>query len=168
MVVALLNRREYPKFIINGKVEQLRHAIDLFSKDLCARVLLIEEFEWIEVHFWGDRNNCHALKAAILEAISSCADLLAYNPSELEVDVKVLCQLPHEKGPYPLHPVIINEKKHKVNCSYETHLCEDLTASQSCWFNGKFLFYMLLIFQLLCSYINTTPLKIFIAAQHCK
>ena len=54
MVVGLLNRKEYPKFSINDKVEQLRHAIDLFSEDLCARILLIEEFEWIEVHFWSD------------------------------------------------------------------------------------------------------------------
>ena len=136
MVVGLLNRKEYPNFIINDKVEQLRHAIDLFSEDLCARVLLIEEFEWIEVHFWGDRNNCLNLKAAIIEAISSCAKVLAYDPSVLEVDTKVLCQLPHQ-GSYPLHPVIINKKKHKINCPHETNLCESLSASQSCWFDGE-------------------------------
>lgn len=138
MVVGLLNRKKCQNFIIKGK-EQLRQAIDLFSEDLCARVLLIEEFEWIEVHFWGDRNNCLDLKAAIIEAISSCAELLCYDPSVLEVDTKVLCQLPHQ-GSYPLHPVIINEEKHKINCPHETNLCENienLSASQSCWFNGK-------------------------------
>ena len=136
MVVGLLNRKEYPHFIINGKAEQLRHAIDLFSEDLCARVLLIEEFEWIEVHFWGDRRNCLNLKAAIIEAVSSCVELLAYDPSVLEVDTKVLCQLPHQ-GSYPLHPVIISKEKHKINCPHETNLCESLSASQSCWFDGK-------------------------------
>ena len=136
MVVGLLNRKKCPNFIINSDMEQLRHAIDLFSKDLCAQVLLIEEFEWIEVHFWGDRNNCLDLKTAIIEAISSCAELLAYDPSVLEVEPKVLCQLPHQ-GSYPLHPVIINEKKHKINCPHERNLCESLSASQNCWFNGK-------------------------------
>ena len=119
MVVGLLNREKYPSFIINGKVEQLQHAIDLFSKDLCAQVLLIEEFEWIEVHLWGDRNNCLDLKTVLIEAIlSSCAELVAYDPSVLKVDTKVLCQLPHQ-GSYPLHPVIINKKERKVNCPHE-------------------------------------------------
>ena len=136
MVVGLLNRKKCPNFIINSDMEQLRHAIDLFSKDLCAQVLLIEEFEWIEVHFWGDRNNCLDLKTAIIEAISSCAELLAYDPSVLEVEPTVFCQLPHQSS-YPLHPVIINEKKHKINCPYERNLCESLSASQNCWFNGK-------------------------------
>ena len=140
MVVGLLNRKEYPHFIINDKAEQLRHAIDLFSEDLCARVLLIEEFEWIEVHFWSDENNHFELKAAIIQAISFCAELLNYDPSVLEVDLKVLCQLPHE-GSYPLHPVIINEKKRKINCPYEPNLCKDLSSSQSCWFNCKPLFF---------------------------
>ena len=145
MVVGLLNRKEYPKFSINGKREQLRHAIDLLSEDLCAQILLIEEFEWIEVHFWDDRNNCLNLKAAIIQAISSCAELLDYDPSVLEVDPKVLCQLPHE-GSYPLHPVIINENKCKINCPYEPNLCKDLLSSQSCWFNGKSSCFLILIF----------------------
>ena len=140
MVVGLLNRKEYPHFIINGKAEQLRHAIDLFSEDLCARVLLIEEFEWIEVHFWGDRNYCLDLKAAIIQAISSCAKLLTYNYSLLKVDAKMLCQLPHQ-GSYPLHPVKINKEKHKINCPHEINLCQDLSSSQSCWFNCKPLFF---------------------------
>ena len=136
MVVGLLNREKYPNFSINGKAEQLRHAIDLFSEDLSAWVLLIEEFEWIEVHFWGDRNNCLDLKAAIIQAISSCAELLDYDSSVLEVNTKVLCQLQHQ-GSYPLHPVIINEKKRMINCPYERSLRESLSASQSCWLNGK-------------------------------
>ena len=136
MVVGLLNRKEYPHFSVNVKAEQLRHAIDLFSEDLCAPILLIEEFEWIEVHFWGDRNNCHKLKDAIIQAISSCAKVLDYDPSVLEVDTKVLCQLPHQRS-YPLHPVIINEEKCKINCPHEFYLCKDLSSSQSCWFNSK-------------------------------
>ena len=136
MVVGLLNRKEYPNFSINDKAEQLRHAIDLFSEDLCARILLIEEFEWIEVHFWSDRNYCLDLKAAIIEAISSCAELLAYDPYVLEVDTKVLCQLPHQRS-YPLHPVIINKKECKINCPHEANLSKDLSASQNCWFDGK-------------------------------
>ena len=145
MVVGLLNRKEAPTFIINDETEQLRHAIDLFSQDLCARILLIEEFEWIEVHFWGDTNNCHELKDAIIQAISTCAKLLDYDPSVLEVDTKVLCQLPHEDS-YPLHPVIINEEKRKINCPYEINLCKDLSSSQSCWFNGKSFIFLILIF----------------------
>ena len=136
MVVGLLNREEYPNFSINGKAEQLRHAIELFSKDLCAPVLLIEEFEWIEVHFWGDRSDCLELKAAIIEAISSCGELLDYDSSVLEVDTKVFCKLPHQ-GSHPLHPVIINKKKHNINCPHEPNLCQSLSANQSCWFNGK-------------------------------
>ena len=147
MVVGLLNRKEYPKFSINNKVEQLRHAIDLFSKDLCARILLIEEFEWIEVHFWSDKNNRFELKAAIIQTISSCAELLDYDSSVLEVDTKVLCQLPRQ-GSYPLHPVIINEKKRKINCPHEINLCKNLSSSQSCWFNSKsFCLLKLLIFK---------------------
>ena len=145
MVVGLLNREEYPNFIINVKAEQLRHAIDLFSKDLCAGILLIEEFEWIEVHFSGDKSNCHELKAAIIQTISSCAKLLDYDSSVLEVDTKVLCQLPH-KGSHPLHPVIINEEKRKINCPYEINLRKDLSSSQSCWFNGKSVYFLMLIF----------------------
>ena len=145
MVVGLLNRKEHPQFSIIDKVEQLRHAIDLFSKDLCARILLIEEFEWIEVHFWSDENNHLELKAAIIQAISSCAKVLAYDPSVLEVDPKVFCQLPHQES-YSLHPVDINENKRKINCPYEPNLCKDLSSSQSCWFNGKSSCFLILIF----------------------
>ena len=144
MAVGLLNREEYPNFIINVKAEQLRHAIDLFSNDLSAGILLIEEFEWIEVHFSGDKSNCHELKAAIIQTISSCAKLLDYDPSVLEVDTKVLCQLPH-KDSHPLHPVIINVEKGKINCPHETNLCESLSSNQSCWFNGMLFCFLMLI-----------------------
>ena len=160
MVVGLLNRKEYPNFSIDGKAEQLRHAIDLFSKDLCARVLLIEEFEWIEVHFWS-KNNHFDLKAAIIEAISSCAELLDYDPSVLEVDTEVLCQLRHE-GSYPLHTVIINEKKHKINCPRETNLCQSLSTSQSCWFNGKSYSYVILFILLVYMWLKS-PVILYIS-----
>lgn len=135
MVVGLLNRENYPKFTVDLKAEQMRHAVELFSNDLSAPLVLIEEFQWIEVHFFGDRDECPDLKEAISEAILSCADLLGYDSIVMEFVVSVPCQLLHEECSYPFHPAIINEESLIINCPFEKRLRSGLLPNQQCWFN---------------------------------
>ena len=152
MVVGLLNREHSPKFRIDPDVEQLRNAIELFSDDFSASVVLIEHFHWIEVYFYCDEEDkCHKFKVALGESILNCAKRLGYDSSKLNFVTTVPCQLPHTKGPYSFHPVIVNEESGKINCSIEKRQCSKLSNRQiRCWFPSKSLLKVINIGKCMC------------------
>ena len=154
MVVGLLNRKHSPKFRIDPDVEQLRNAIELFSDDFSASVVLIEDFHWIEVYFYCDEEDkCHKFKVVLGESISNCAKRLGYDSSKLKFVTTVPCQLPHSNGPYSFHPVIVNEESGKINCSIEKRLRSKLSDKQiRCWFPSKSLLKVINIGK--CMYVH--------------
>ena len=124
-------------FTLDSNFNQLRFAIQLLYNGIEA-VLLVESFGWIEVYYNGLPKYCPQLCKAIKDAVSSCADLLSYEPSALECTVTVLCQLPHSKQyrKSPPHPVNLKKEpeEYYAHCSIETHLSGLLTDErQTCW-----------------------------------
>ena len=122
---------------------QLRYAVLLeTSVDLFGSVLLVDRFYWIEVYDSGHTKNCFRLRQVICEAISTCADTLAYEQGALKVTITVSCQREHQKTGYKLHPVLISHKDDppSIRCSIEKNLptLHLTNKKQKCWFVGKF------------------------------
>ena len=111
-MVALVDRTESPQFDIGsssiGFPRQLRYAILLYCKHLFGSVLLVDQFYWIEVCYNGVTKNCFKLRKVICEAISSCADILAYDEGALNAEVTIPCKQEHSDSGHKLHPVIIS------------------------------------------------------------
>ena len=138
-----------PQFFINRETRlstystQLRYAI-LFdtSVDLFGSVLLVDRFYWIEVYYTGLTKNCFRLRQVICEAISTCADILAYEEGALKAEVTVSCQHEHQKTGYKLHPVLISfeDDPPSIRCSIEKNLptLQLTNERQKCWLIGKF------------------------------
>ena len=138
-----------PQFFINRETRlstystQLRYAI-LFdtSVDLFGSVLLVDRFYWIEVYYTGLTKNCFRLRQVICEAISTCADILAYEEGALKAEVTVSCQQEHQKTGYKLHPVLISyeDDPPSIRCSIEKNLptLQLTNERQKCWLIGKF------------------------------
>ena len=138
-----------PQFFINRETRlssystQLRYAI-LFdtSVDLFGSVLLVDRFYWIEVYYTGLTKNCFRLRQVICEAISTCADILAYEEGALKAKVTVSCQREHQKTGYKLHPVLISyeDDPPSIRCSIEKNLptLQLTNERQKCWLIGKF------------------------------
>ena len=149
VVVALVSQKEKPKFYINRETRsstfptQLRYAVLLdTSVDLFGSVLLVDRFYWIEVYYSGLIKNCIQLRQVICEAISTCADILAYDKVALKAEVTVSCQREHQKTGYKLHPVLISceDDPPSIRCSIEKNLptLQLTNEKQKCWFIGKF------------------------------
>ena len=149
VVVALVSRKEKPQFYINHETRsstfptQLRYAILLdTSVDLFGSVLLVDRFYWIEVYYTGLIKNCFQLRQVICEAISTCADILAYDKVALKAEVSVSCQQVHLKTEYKLHPALISyeDEPPSIRCSIEKNLptLQLTNERQKCWLIGKF------------------------------
>ena len=149
--MALVRRMETPRFSIDCTsptvVRQFRYAILLSSENPLGSMLLVNRFNWIEVYFTGLPENCFQLRKIILEAISTCAGILAYNDEMINVKVTVPCQQEHQISGYKLHPAIVSmEKDHLVvRCSIENHLPTIPLSNerQTCWLIGEFYHYIL-------------------------
>ena len=145
VVVALVDRTESPQFDIDSCSiafpRQLRYAVLLYSEDLFGSVLLVDRFYWIEVYYNGVTKNCFKLRKVICEAISACADILAYDEGALKAEVTVPCKQEHIEGGYKLHPVIISwdDEPPLMRCSIEKQLptLELIDKRQTCWLIGK-------------------------------
>ena len=149
VVVTLVSRKEKPQFYINREARsstfptQLRYAVLLdTSVDLFGSVLLVDRFYWIEVYYTGLIKNCFQLREVICEAISTCADILAYDKVALKAEVSVSCQRKHQKTGYKSHPVLISYEDNppSIRCSIEKSLptLQLTDERQKCWFVGKF------------------------------
>ena len=149
VVVALVTREEKPQFYINRETRlstystQLRYSILLdTSVDLFGSVLLVDRFYWIEVYYTGLTKNCFRLRQIICEAISTCADILAYEEGALKAEVTVSCQRQHRKTGYKSHPVLISyeDDPPSIRCSIEKNLptLQLTNEKQKCWLIGKF------------------------------
>ena len=145
VVVALVSREEKPQFHINCETHsskfptQLRYAVLLdTSLDLFGSLLLVDRFYWIEVYYTGLTKNCYRLRQVICEAISTCAEILAYEGGALKVEVTMSCQQEHQKTGYKPHPVLISyeDDPPSTRCSIEKSL--PTLQLQRCWFVGKF------------------------------
>ena len=110
--------------------------------DLFGSVLLVDRFYWIEVYYTGLVKNCFQLRQVICEAISTCADILAYDKVALKAEVAVFCQREHQKKGYKPHPVLISHEDDppSIRCSIEKTLptLQLTNERQKCWFIGKF------------------------------
>ena len=85
-VVALLNRKDEPTFILGSShtnsCYQMRNCVELFSIDLLGTVILVNDFNHITVHFTGDEENAYDHLRDILEkTVISCAEPLALDQS---------------------------------------------------------------------------------------
>ena len=85
----------------------------LYSEDLFGSVLLVDQFYWLEVYYNGLNDNCFHLRHIICEAISTCADILAYNKDAIIVQVSVPCQQNHLLSIHDnkLHPAVLSMDK---------------------------------------------------------
>ena len=143
--MALLNRDCRPHFFIDSNSrsfpQQLRYAVRLYSEDLLGSLLLIDAFKWIEVYFNGFIENCPVLRQIIKEAISSCADLLAYDHGSLEVTVTLPCHQEHFIDALEFHGVILkyDQGRHIAKCSEDEDVPPFVITDkrQVCWLNGK-------------------------------
>ena len=143
--MALLNRDKKPLFFIDSNSRsfprQLRYAVRLYSEDLLGSLLLIDAFKWIEVYFKGFIENCPVLRQIIRDAISSCADLLAYDHELLEVTVTLPCHQKHFIDALSFHSVILkhDQGRHIAKCSEDEDVPPFVITDkrQVCWLNGK-------------------------------
>lgn len=150
-MLSLLGRKVSPKFELSSGFKQRRFAIQLFSEDLVGAVLLVEEFSWIEVYYTGlPMKYCHRVLQVVKESISSCAELLSYDPAALDCVSTLLCHKTHtiDEGTES-HPVILKsviDGGMVVNCSVERQIpAWTLTnPKQYCWFNAQGTFCILL------------------------
>ena len=144
-MVALVDRTESPQFDIDSCSitfpRQLRYAVLLYSEDLFGSVLIVDRFYWIEVYYNGVIRNCFKLRQAFCEAISTCADILAYDERALKAEVSVPCKQEHSESGHKLHPVVIswNDDPPLMRCSIEKQLptLELIDKRQTCWLIGK-------------------------------
>ena len=144
-MVTLVDRTEIPQFDIDscssGFPRQLRYAVLLYSEDLFGSVLLVDRLYWIEVYYNGPIKNCVKLRKVLCDAVSSCADILAYDEGALKAEVTVPCKQEHSESGYKLHPVIISwdDDPPLIRCSIERKLptLELTDERQTCWLIGK-------------------------------
>ena len=149
LIVCLLSRQEEPHFFIDSCSptfpRQLRHAVKLYSEELCGSVVLCDNIESIEVYFTGLPKHCYRLRKVILKALLAGAELLSYDNNVLETSALVCCSRKHEmvdsdKKPHPVK-VFPKESPLMVGCSLETGLSPvTLDERQSCWLIGKLYF----------------------------
>ena len=145
VVVALVDRTESPHFSLDSCSiafpRQLRYAVLLYSEDLFGSVLIVDQFYWIEVYYNGMTENCFKLRNVICEAISTCADILAYDEEVLKAEVTVPCKQAHREYGHKLHPVIISwdHKPPLMRCSIEKQLptLQLIDKRQTCWLISK-------------------------------
>ena len=147
MIVTLLSRDERPFFVIDSLSKnfpkQLRHAVRLYSENLFGSVFFCEDYKSIEVYFTGPTQHCYLLRSVILDALSSCADILEYDKNKLKISALVHCRQNHvivpEYNTIP-HSITFSDEQNPpmVGCSVEDLPATELTdARQSCWLIGK-------------------------------
>ena len=143
----MLSRDERPFFVIDSLSKsfpkQLRHAVRLYSNNLFGSVFLCEGYESIEVYFTGPTQNCYLLRTVILDALSSCADILEYDKTKLKISALVRCRQNHvivpEYNSIP-HSITFSDEQNPpmIGCSVEDLPVTELTdIRQSCWLIGK-------------------------------
>ena len=85
--------------------------------------------------------NCFKLRKVICEAISACANILAYDEGALKAEVSVPCKQEHSVSGYKLHPVIISwdDDPLLMRCSIEKQLptLALIDERQTCWLIGE-------------------------------
>ena len=85
--------------------------------------------------------NCFKLHKVICEAISACADILAYDEGSLKAEVTVPCKQEHSESGHKLHPVIISwdHDPPLKRCSIEKQLptLALIDERQTCWLIGE-------------------------------
>ena len=168
--MALVARKDKPQFFIDSRSptfpRQLRYAVLLYSEDLFGSVLLVDQFYWLEVYYNGLNENCFQLRNIICKAISTCADILAYNKDAIIAQVTVSCQQKHISSVHDnkLHPVVLSMDKDPpvIRCSIEKELptLRLTDERRTCWLIGKVkskLWYSVLLnvcFNRPCKYIK--------------
>ena len=163
VVVALVDRTESPQFDIDSCSiafpRQLRYAVLLYSEDLFGSVLLVDRFYWIKVYYNGVTKNCFKLRKVICEAISACAEILAYDEGALKAEVSVPCKQEHSESGHKLHPVIISWDHDPllIRCSIEKQLptLELIDERQTCWLISEFKILPHIYLMLTCICPNT-------------
>ena len=145
--MALVSKRDKPQFFIDSRSptfpRQLRYAVLLYSEDLFGSVLLVDRFYWLEIYYNGLSENCFQLRNIICKAISTCADILAYNKDAIIAQVTVPCQQKHISSVHDnkLHPVVLSMDKDPpiIRCSIEKELptLRLTDERQTCWLIGK-------------------------------
>lgn len=117
--------------------QQLRYAVQLIWQK--EGVLLIDSIDWIVVYYNGLINqHCVPLCKLIQNAISSCANLLSYEPSALKCTPTVPCQHEHTLPLMPFHPTELGKKQDSElyisHCPLERNLSEYISdPRQTCW-----------------------------------
>ena len=95
----------------------------------------------MEVYYNGLPKNCFKLRDVICEAITTCANILAYDKDTLNAEVSVPCKQEHRLKGHKSHPVILslNEDPPAARCSIEKELPTLLLTDsrQTCWFVGE-------------------------------
>ena len=81
------------------------------------------------------------MRKVICEAISACAEKLAYDEWALKAEVTVPCKQEHIQSQHKLHPVIIswNDDPPLLRCSIVKQLptLELTDERQTCWLIGR-------------------------------
>ena len=145
-MVAIVSRQDKPRFFIDSRSptfpRQLRYAVLLYSEDLFGSVLLVDQFYWLEVYYNGLSENCFQLRNIICKAISTYADILAYDKDAIIVLVTVPCQQKHISSVHgnKLHPVVLSMDKDPpvIRSSIEKELptLRLTDERQTCWLIG--------------------------------
>ena len=145
-MVAIVSRQDNPQFFIDSRSptspRQLRYAVLLYSEDLFGSVLLLDRFYWLEVYYNGLSENCFQLPNIICKAISTCADILAYDKDAIIAQVTVPYQQKHISSVQnnKLHPVVLSMDKNPpvIRCSIEKELptLRLTDERQTCWLIG--------------------------------
>ena len=146
LVVTILSRQGKPQFFIASQSptfpRQLRYAVLLYSEDLFGSVLLVDQFYWLEIYYNGLSENCFQLHYIICKAISTCAEILAYDKEAVITEITVPCQQKHLLRVHDnkLHPVVLSANKDPpvIRYSVEKELSTlRLTdKQQTCWLIG--------------------------------
>ena len=104
------------------------------------------------------------MRKVICEAISDCADILAYDEGALKAEVTVPCKQQHRECGHKLHPVIISwdDDPPSIRCSIEKQLptIELIDERQSCWLISEFKILLHLYLMLTCICLNTDPCSV--------
>ena len=147
LVVAIVSRHDKPQFFIASRSptfpRQLRYAVLLYSEDLFGSVLLVDKFYGLVVYCNGLSENCFQLRYIICEAISTCAEILAYDKEAVIAEVTVPCQQKHLLRVHDnkLHPVVLSVNKDPpvIRCSVEKELptLRLTDKRQTCWLIGQ-------------------------------
>ena len=147
LVVTILTRQGKPQFFIASRSptfpRQLRYAVLLYSEDLFGSVLLVDRFYWLEIYYNGLSENCFQLHYIICEAISTCAEILAYDKEAVITEITVPCQQKHLLRVHDnkLHPVVLSANKDPpvIRYSVEKELptLRLTDKQQTCWLIGN-------------------------------